>query len=185
MKGRRSVLYADDDYESTGTLLRLRAPSLVVGLLLGVGIFLTTSSFEEVLARNVRVAFFLPFVVYLADALGTQTGAIYSRDLKTGRAGFGNYLRKELALGLVFGFSFGAFSGGVVFFWLKDYLLAATVAIASSLAIAVAPVVALLVTQVFQSFHKDPAVGSGPIATVVQDVISVLIYGTIARLIIL
>ena len=77
-----NLKYADDDNESVTTLFKLRAPSLLVGLFLGIGISFITSSFEEVLSRNIHVAFFLPFVVYMADAIGTQTEAIYPRDLK-------------------------------------------------------------------------------------------------------
>lgn len=182
---KKPILYADDDFESVGTLIKLRAPSLVFGLLLGIGISFVTSNFEAVIASNVQVAFFMPFVVYIADAIGTQTEAIYSRDLKTGKARFGNYLRKELALGLIFGLVFGCVSGGFVSLWLRNDRLAATVALASFVAIAVAPIVALLVTHALQSLHEDPAAGSGPIATVLQDVTSILIYGTIASIILL
>lgn len=177
--------YADDDYESVFTLFRLRAPALVTGLLLGIGISFVTSRFEAVLARNVQVAFFLPFVVYIADAIGTQTEAIYSRDLKTGRAKFSNYLRKELILGILFGLLFGVFSGGFTFLWLRDPLLSLSVSLASVLAIIAAPMVALVVAHTFQAFHKDPAAGTGPIATVLQDMFSVVIYGLVASAIIL
>lgn len=177
---RKKIVYADDDYESIGELLTLRSPSLVVGLLLGTGISFLTSSFEEVLSRNVQVAFFLPFIVYVADAIGTQTQSIYARDLRTGKARFGNYLRKEFALGVVFGSVFGVLSGSVVVLWLADKLLAISVASATLIAIATAPLVALVITQMFQLLGRDPAAGSGPVATVVQDMASVLIYGIVA-----
>ncbi len=182
---KKATLYADDDYESIGTLLKLRAPSLFIGLLLGVGISLVTSRFEEVLSQNIQVAFFLPFIIYVADAIGTQTEAIYSRDLKSGKAKFNNYLRKEFILGIIFGVIFGVFSGAIAFLWLNNDLLALSVASATSLAIAVAPIVALLVTHIFQSLHDDPAANSGPIATVIQAVTSVLIYGIVSSIIIL
>lgn len=163
----------------------MRAPALAIGLVLGIGISFITSGFEEVLSRNVQVAFFLPFIVYIADAIGTQTEAIYSRDLKTGKARFGNYLRKELVLGTIFGLAFGAFSGTVSFLWLRDSLLSLSVSIASFFAIITAPLIALLVAHIFQSAHKDPAAGTGPVATVLQDMLSVVIYGVVASIIIL
>ena len=60
-----------------------------------------------------------------------------------------------------------------------------SVSIATFIAIATAPIVALLVTQAFQSIKEDPAAGSGPISTVIQDMISVLIYGIVCSIIIL
>jgi len=177
--------YADDDCESVGTLFKLRAPALMLGLLLGIGISFVTSNFEEVLMKNVQLAFFLPFVVYVADAIGTQTEAIYSRDLKTGKAKFSNYLHKEFILGILFGLIFGLVSGAVTLLWLRNELLSLTVAIASFVAIATAPIVALLVAHAFQSANKDPAAGTGPIATVIQDVLSVVIFGLVANMIML
>jgi len=181
----KKILYADDDYESVGMLFKLRAPALIIGLFLGIGISFITSGFEEVLAHNVQVAFFLPFIVYIASAVGTQTEAIYSGDLKTGKAKFRNYFHKELALGIIFGLIFGAITGLIAFLWLKNDLLAISVASASFIAITIAPIVALLVTQVFESMREDPAAGSGPIATVIQDMISIIIYGTVCSFIML
>lgn len=163
----------------------MRAPALIIGLIFGIGISFITSSFEQVLSHNVQIAFFLPFIVYIADAIGTQTETIYSRDLKTGQAKFSNYLRKELALGLIFGLLFGIFSGIITLLWLHNQLLSFTVSLASFLAITTAPLIALLVTQTFQSLRKDPATGTGPIATVIQDMLSVIIYGIVASIIIL
>jgi len=181
----KKTLYADDDCESVGLLIRLRAPSLVVGLLLGIGISFVVSGFEEVLSRNVQIAFFLPFIVYIADSIGAQTGAIYCRDLKTGKAKFSAYFFKELALGIIFGAVFGIFSGMVSFIWLKNNLISLTVAVATFFAIVVAPVSALIISYFFQYIHEDPAADSGPIATVIQDLTSVLIYGIVATIIML
>jgi magnesium transporter len=52
-------------------------------------------------------------------------------------------------------------------------------------AVATAPLIALSVTQIFKLEHTDPATGTGPIATVIQDTVSVLIYGFIASAILL
>lgn len=172
-------IYADDDYEPVGLLFRLRAPALGIGLLLGIGISFLTSRFEEVLAYNVHVAFFLPFVVYVAAAVGTQTEAIYARDLKTGRAKFINYFHKESALGLLFGIFFGTIAGGITYLWLNDSTLATCVFLATSMAVGIAPLIGILVTQLFQRLGEDPATGSGPIANVIQDMMSIVIYGSV------
>lgn len=182
---KEKIQYADDDYESIGTLLKLRAPALVAGLILGIGISFITSSFEKVLSKNIELAFFLPFVIYISDAIGTQTESIYSSDLRSGKAKFSNYLWKELALGMIFGLIFSAISGIVIWLWLKNDLLAISVATATFISVLTAPIVALLVTYTLQHIHEDPAAGSGPIATVIQDMISVVIYGIVCSIIIL
>lgn len=179
------TIYADDDTESVQFLLRLRIPPLVVGLLLGIGISFLTSRFEEVLKINVHTAFFIPFVVYLADAIGTQTQTIYARDLRSRHTKLRNYLFKESILGLVLGLLFGAISWVVVSFWLHDILLAWSVGISVTFGVGLAPVISILVTELLKDLHEDPAVGSGPIATVIQDAISIVIYGVISSIILL
>ena len=185
MNHQHSIEYADDDTESVRTLVRLRFPSLICGLFLGIAISFLTSRFEEVLSKNIQVAYFLPFVIYMAAAVGTQTEAIYSRDLKSGRASFHRYLVKESALGLVLGVVFGVVSGFIVEWWLKDTLLSLSVGFSMFTAVMTAPLIALLITEIMQVVHEDPAVGSGPIATVVQDMLSVVIYGTICSMLLL
>jgi magnesium transporter len=180
-----SILYADDDYESIATLMKLRAPSLILGLVLGIGISLTTSRFEETISKNIQVAFFLPFIVYIADAIGTQTESIYARDLRTGKAKFINYLKKEFVLGIIFAALFGLFAGFITWVWLKNELLSYSIGIATLAAVASAPIIALLITEGFQLLGRDPATSSGPIATVIQDMISVVIYGSICSMILL
>jgi magnesium transporter len=182
---KKQTQYADDDYESIRTLFKLRAPALIIGLLLGFCISLVASNFEEVLAKNIHVAFFLPFIVYIADAIGTQTSAIYSRGLKCDGAKLSKYLYKETILGIVFGIVFSICAGAVALLWIGNSLLAISVAVATLIVIASAPIIGLLVTQIFQSIHEDPAAGSGPIATVIQDMVSVLIYGIVCSVILL
>ena len=55
---------------------RARMPWLALGLLGGMLAGGVASIFEESLKREVTLAFFLPLVVYMADAIGTQTETI-------------------------------------------------------------------------------------------------------------
>lgn len=182
---KKNVIYADDNTESIPTLLKIRLPVLLFGLGLGIVVSFVTSKFEQVLSQNVRVAFFLPFIMYMADAIATQTQSIYSRNLKSGKAIFHKYLIKELTLGVVIGIAFGIISGLIVQMWFSDNRLALSVGLSMFTIMATAPTVALLITQVVQMLHKDPAAGAGPIDSVIQSMCSVLIYGTICSIIFL
>lgn len=179
------TIYADDDTESVSLLLRLRVPPLFLGLFLGLGISLLTSRFEEVLKVNVHVAFFIPFIVYIAAAVGAQTSAIYSRDLKSRHAKLRNYLLKEPLLGLALGVIFGLASFFIINLWLGDMKLASAVGLSTFLAITIAPIIAIIVTEFLQDIHEDPAVGAAPIATVIQDMTSIIIYGIVTSAILL
>lgn len=177
--------YADDDKSSIFSLLKIRVPSLLIGLVLGAGISLVTSNFKQVLAKNIELAFFLPFIVYIADAIGTQTEAIYTRDLKSGKASFYMYFKKEILLGAIFGMFFALTSYIVSFIWLNNSLISLTLLVSSFITTSIAPVVGLLVAHLFFILKKDPAAGTGPVATVVQDTLSVVIYGLVANFILL
>lgn len=179
------IQYADDDVSPIKRLLSLRFPPLLIGLFLGLVLSFTVSKFEEVLSQNIAVAFFIPFVVYLASAVGAQTQSIYVRDLKTGKASFKVYLFKETAIGVALGLVFSLITAPIIFLWFKSADLTWAVSLSVFGAIATAPLIALLVTELLQIEHHDPAVGAGPIATVIQDTVSVLIYGAIASAIIL
>jgi magnesium transporter len=180
MMKKFKVLYAEDDKTPILLLLRLRIPPLVIGLFIGITLSFLTSQFEEVLSKNISIAFFIPFIVYMADAVGTQTQSIYARDLKTGRANFKIYLIKETFLGLILGLIFSIVAALIVLFWFKSLELVLAVSLATFGAVATAPIIALLVTEFLELDQTDPAVGAGPIATVIQDTVSVLLYGLIA-----
>jgi magnesium transporter len=179
------IRFADDEKFSIRVLGLMRTPPLLIGLVLGFLMSLATSRFEEVLSKHVQVAFFIPFIVYMADAVGTQTQTIYIRDLTRGKAHFFTYLVKEGVLGILLGLLFGllSFIATIVFFhWM---LLALAVGISMFVAISTAPVINIIIVELLELEHQDPAMGSGPIATVIQDAISVIMYGIIASAIIL
>ena len=181
----RSIQYADDDTNTIARLLRLRIPSLAIGLFLGISLSFVTSRFEEVLSKNIQVAFFIPFIVYMADAVGTQTQSIYVRDLKTGHASFRKYLAKESCIGIILGAMTATVSGLVAVLWLHSMDVTFAISFSVFVAVAVSPIVSLVIAEILELEHSDPAVGAGPIATVIQDTLSVLIYGLIASAILL
>lgn len=184
--GKKSKIeYADDDISSISKLLRLRIPPLFIGLVLGLFMSFITSGFEQVILKNIALAFFLPLIVYFSDAVGTQTQLVYVRDLKTGNASFKRYIVKETFLGIFLGIFFSLLSSLVVYFWFNSYELTLAVGISMFCAIATAPILAMIITKITFYYKEDPAVDSGPISKVVQDVISVVIYGLISSAIIL
>ena len=51
-------------------------------------------------------------------------------------------------------------------------------------ACSVAALIAMLLPWLFDAFGQDPAFGSGPLATVIQDLLSILIYFLIAAVVV-
>jgi magnesium transporter len=71
------------------------------------------------------------------------------------------------------------------FAWLVwgDGQVAVTVGLALFAGCSIATLVAMLLPWAFHRLGRDPAFGSGPLATVVQDLLSIAIYLAIASLI--
>jgi magnesium transporter len=161
---------------------RHRLPWLVVGLGGSMIAAAIMSRFERVLASDLAVAFFVPAIVYLADAIGTQTEAIVVRGLSLSRLSLGHLLANELRTGVIIGVILAGLTLPVVALAF-GFRLAISVASAILVAGAVATTIGLLFPWLLHRLGSDPALGSGPVATIIQDVLSLLIYFVIATVV--
>lgn len=155
---------------------RHRLPWLLVGLL---GSAFTTGAMvasEETLKLNLAVAFFVPGIVYLANAVGTQSEAIAVRGLSLTRSGIAHLLAGEIRTGMVLGAALALLAFPAILLFFHDFRLASAVAIAIFTAATVASAIGLGLPWLFARIGRDPALGSGPIGTVVQDFLSLCIY---------
>lgn len=174
----------DDTKEKLASLIEERLPWLVLGLIGGILVTLLVAKFEAIIVKNIALAFFLPVIVYMSDAIGTQTENIYIRNLAKFRDNFFKYIIKELLVGLSFGLIFGILLGFFANIWLKNTQVSLTITLAMLINGTVAPVIALLVPEVLFKEHKDPALGAGPFTTILQNLISLSVYLLVATLII-
>jgi len=156
-----------------------RLPWLLVGL---VGAFAAADivgAFEGQLEGKVILAFFIPGIVYLAGAVGTQTVTLVVRGLSIGIT-VREVVRREMLTGVLVSLALAlAFAPVALWRWGEsDVAIAAALAIFA--ACSLSTVVALVLPWVLNRVGLDPAFGSGPVATVIQDLLSVLIYFTLA-----
>lgn len=169
--------------ESVARRLWHRMPWLVIGLIGAMVSAVLMSTFEAQLSAVLAVAYFVPGIVYLADAVGTQTETLAIRGLSVG-VGIRRIVGREALTGLSVGVMLGVVMVPAVVLMTGDWMLAAAVAVAVLAASTIATVVALALPWVLQRMGKDPAFGSGPLATVIQDLLSILIYlGAVAALV--
>jgi magnesium transporter len=169
--------------EPVGRRLWHRLPWLVLGLagaMLSAGI---VAGFEDQLRSEVLLAFFVPAVVYMADAVGTQTEAVVIRGMALG-VSLRSIVLKELATGLVIGVllacAFFAFAFGV---W-DAPRVALAVAVALFVSASIATLIAMLLPYALARLGRDPAFGSGPLATVIQDLLSIVVYFAVASVLV-
>ena len=156
-----------------------RLPWLLIGLVGAMASAVIVGAFEEQLNEVILLAFFLPGVIYLADAVGTQTEAILIRGLSVG-IDMRKVVRRELISGIVIGALIAlAFLPFALIGW-GDEEVAIAVALALFCACAIATLVAMTLPLIITRFGVDPAFGAGPLATVIQDLLSIIVYLAIA-----
>lgn len=175
----------DDAHEGLSSLIKARLPWLLIGLIGGLLATLLVSRFEQLLSKNIALAFFLPIIVYLSDAIGTQTENIYVRDLAKFKDDFLKYLFKEILIGIIFGTLFGLLLALFAKIWLGSDLFALTVGLSMLINSIIAPVMALIIPELLSKRKTDPALGAGPFTTIIQELISLCVYFIIAMIIIL
>jgi magnesium transporter len=165
--------------EPLGARVWHRLPWLLIGLAGAIASAVVVGAYEEHLREVLLLTFFLPGVVYLSAAVGTQTTAILIRGLATG-IDVPKAARRELGSGTVIGLLVAvAFLPLAGLGW-GNWEVAAAVALALFCACTLATLVAMALPILFQRAGADPAFGSGPLATVIQDLLTIAVYLAIA-----
>ncbi len=160
-----------------------RLPWLVVLLFLGMFTASLIDSFEATLEEIPIVAIFIPLIAGMAGNAGTQSLAVAVRGIATGDYGAGKRIilvLKELATGLLVGFSCGVVVTAMIYVWKGNLFLGLLVGFVILITLTVATLSGSLIPLLMQKLNIDPAVASGPFITTLNDLTSILIYFGIA-----
>lgn len=107
--------------------VRHRLPWLLLGLAGSMLATFVMSRFEQALSGKVAIAFFIPGLVYLADAIATQTEAVAVRGLSLSPASLAKLIGSELRTGLLIGLILGTITFPAVWLTFGDSRLAVAV----------------------------------------------------------
>lgn len=177
------------EYEDTMKVPTLKAvlhrvPWLLVGL---AGIMIAAgfiNMFEAALEEYIILAFFIPAIVYLADALGSQHVTLCVRDLASHGKGLNKfkYFFKQTGIAVFLGIIISVATYlAVLVFWQEPYI-GFVIALALFFSAMVTNLTSLSTALAIDKLGKDPAFGSGPFATVVSDITSIVVYLGVATL---
>jgi magnesium transporter len=158
-----------------------RFPWLFIGLLGGVFMAKIISGFEDTLEKNIILASFIPLIVYMADAVGTQMEAFIIRDLAVmPNFNFLSYFLKHLKVVFLIAIlsSLALFALNLILY--GNMMVGVVLGIALFVAILSSFFTGLVIPYSLGKFKFDPANASGPIATIIQDTLSVVIYFAVA-----
>jgi magnesium transporter len=153
-----------------------RLPWLIVGLAGGGLATWLMAAFEGEMQTRLAVAFFVPALVYLAGAIGAQSVTITVRGLSISRLTLPELTKSELFTGMVIGIILAALAYPMIALALGDMRLATAVCIALIIASTLSTTIGLLLPWALWKLGTDPAYGSGPLATILQDLLSLLAY---------
>lgn len=171
--------------DSIWMLTRARLPWLTLGLLGGLGAAAVMGNFEEMIAEHAILFFFTPLITAMAGNVGVQSSAIVVQGLAHDdlKGSTRSRLLKEMLLALSNGLILATFLLGFTWIWEGSLPTAAAI----SLSLVVVTVVAGLIGTFIPLFlHRrkiDPAIATGPFITTSNDILGILIYFSIAKLI--
>ena len=143
--------------------------------------------FEPLLDSILALAAFIPVIIGMGGNIGTQSSTIIVRGMATRRVdqdGEIKVLFKEIRVGLILGVLYGVLLG--LFTKLKfldaDPMLGVVVGLSICASMLLAVTVGSFIPLFLRKLDIDPAIATGPFVTTSIDVLGVLIYFTIAGL---
>lgn len=174
-----------DSDDSIIELTRARLPWLFLGLIGGVGAFVIMEGFQEAFNQYAILFFFTPLIAAMAGNVGVQSSAIIVQGLANDdiKGSINRRLLKEISLATLNGIILAAFL--FLFVWIYIGEIDKAIAISASL-VAVIIIAGLIGTFVPLFLDKrgiDPAIATGPFITTSNDILGILLYFWIAKLI--
>lgn len=142
--------------------------------------------FENELAAVVALSFFIPLLIGTGGNAGAQTVMTVIRSLALGEVGVRHAWRvvmREATTGLVLGLLVAPIAFGQALLWKVPLELALTVSVTMFAICLWSTTVGSIIPIVAQRFGVDPAVLSAPLITTLVDATGLIIYFTIAKLI--
>jgi magnesium transporter len=167
-------------------LTRARLPWLVLALLGGFITVRVLGLFEGAMEEHGKLFFFTPLIAAMAGNVGVQSSAIIVQGLanNTLRGSLFKRLIKEVSLSLLNGVLLGIIlSLGSYFLLDVELVISLIITIALISVIIIASLIGTFVPILLDKFGIDPALATGPFITTSNDICGILIYFTIAKLI--
>jgi magnesium transporter len=146
------------------------------------------AGFSSTLEQIAALAFFITVMAGGPGNVATQSLAVVVRGLATGEVtsrGIIPIIIKEVRVGLLVGSICGVILAIIGYIWMGSLELGLVVGLSLALSMTVATILGSFFPLVISSFGVDPALASGPFITTLMDVTSMLIYFSLASLILL
>ena len=175
---------ADD---SIFELSKARLPWLILGLLGGLGSVFILESFEEIMAsESLRALFFYtPLIAAMAGNVGVQSSAIVVQGLANDliKGSVFRRLFKEVSLTILNGIILSLLIIGFGQIVNQPIEMSLTISASMICVIVVAALIGTAVPIILNKLNIDPAIATGPFITTGNDVIGILLFFYLAKII--
>ena len=168
-------------------LTRARLPWLFLGLVGGLGSVFILKDFEEIMIKSElrSLFFYTPLIAAMAGNVGVQSSAIIVQGIANQviKGSLIKRLFKEIGLGLINGLILSVvliIFGEIIN---QEILLSMTVAGSMMSVIVISALIGTFVPIILHKQGIDPAIATGPFITTSNDIFGILIYFSIAKLI--
>jgi magnesium transporter len=155
--------------------------------LLGVSVVTTgiISAQEDILASAIALAFFIPLLTGTGGNTGNQSATLMIRAMATGDIRDRQWIKaffREIGIGCLLGATMGAASLLLGIFK-AGWSIALVVSLTMVAIVIVSSILGILLPLILQRLRVDPAVASNPLIASVMDIVGLLIYFSIATLV--
>ena len=175
-----------DSEDSIFALTKARLPWLFLGMVGGLSAASIMGVFQDAMEKSPILFLFTPLIAAMAGNVGVQSSAIIVQGLANDgiKGSIWNRLLKEISLAMLNGVILAVLLFSFVWITKGDFQVA--LAISSSLfsVIIVAGLVGTSIPLILDKYGIDPAIATGPFITTSNDIFGILIYFSIAKMII-
>jgi magnesium transporter len=182
------MLPTDDGYleSSFKEVFKNRVFWLIVLLVMQTITGMVLKGFSSVLDSVVALSFYIPLLIGTGGNAGTQSATLVIRGMATGdieNKDIWKLLKREMLLALSMGVILSLLTFGRVFFQEGNNALAMVVSLGLLATIIASMLSGTLLPMFFKLLKLDPALMSGPFISTSIDIIGLVIYLQIARMI--
>ena len=169
---------------SSAVAFRSRFPWLLANVAGGILAAFLSGIFQAELEKAVALAIFIPVVLALSESVSIQSVSLAIQLLHGQRPTLQailRNLRSEAMTGLFLGIASAAAVGCVAILWLGRVRAVAALLGGILGGVTCAAVIGMSIPNLLRFFQREPRVAAGPIALAATDIVTLLVYFSLAR----
>ena len=143
------------------------------------------SIYKHTLEALITITFFIPFITAMGGNSGLQSVTVVVRGIATGHLSsrlIARTVLRELRTAIAIALTLGILMAGIAIVWQGNMYLGLVVGISMFLAITMTTTLGVLIPLLLRAVKVDPAIASGPLVTMLNDIVGLMIYLTLSMI---